>query len=169
MATHRKRSRQMCLLGAMALGLAAAAGHADAQRDGHRWNDTRHVEQRSVGTLFIDGNRYNLEGRRSIAWEIREALRCAGYRAYVSNGCVTVRYRSCQPRISISGCEYGLKQTRSRGCITLRPYHIDHEYREPVRRHRDNWRSHRRSDSRWHYTPRWRSRCNSGINVWFDF
>jgi hypothetical protein len=167
MATLSKYVRKSCLIAALAAGMLATAGTAAAQRGGQGWNNSRHAEQHSVGSLIVNGNRFNLEGRRSIAFEIREALRCAGYRAYVHDGCVTVRFRGRQPNISLTGCEYGLRQSRSRGCITLRPYSIEPEYNRPVYRHRNTWQRHRQPSFRWHYTPRRRSGCDSGFRIRF--
>jgi len=167
MAKLSKRMSRSCLVAALAVGMVAAAGTASAQRGGHGWNNTRHAQQDSIGSLLVNGKRYNLEGRRSIAYEIREALRCAGYRAYVHDGCVTVRFRGRQPNIALSGCEYGLDQSRSRGCITLRPFKIQPDYHRPKHRDRNYRPRHRQPNFRWHYTPRWRNSCDRGFTIRF--
>jgi len=167
MALWKKNRKRSWLIAALGAALMATAGTASAQHRDNGLYDARHSgHYRSAGTLIVDGNRFVLKGRRSIVYQIREALRCAGYRAYVHDGCVTVRFRGRQPNVSLIGCDYGLERTCMYGRLTLRPYRIDHEYREPVYRPRGEQRRHRQPNFRWHYIPR-RSRCDSGIRIRF--
>ncbi|RNC81795.1 MAG: hypothetical protein ED559_08425 [Phycisphaera sp.] len=154
---------------ALAAGVLMPAGSADAQwRGNDRWSHDRHRERDSVGTLFIDGKEFCLEGRRSIAYEICEAFRCAGYRASVHGGCVTVRYRGCSPRVSLNGCEYAIRVSRSYGCLRIRPYIPNrHRFDRPIYR---GWHYERPSRRHWHrWKPRrYSPRCSvGGISIQF--
>ncbi|PHQ81361.1 MAG: hypothetical protein COB69_04335 [Phycisphaera sp.] len=166
MALLNEKMKRSCLIAALGAALMASAGTASAQHRSSGWSDSGYSAQHSAGTLIVDGNRYVLKGRRTIAYQIREALRCAGYRAYIHNGCVTVRFRGRQPNISLTGCDYRIEQTCTYGRLTLRPYRIGRDYQEPVYRSRNNWNRHRQPHFRWHYTPRRRG-CDSGFSIRF--
>lgn len=174
MGLIRHSARRSIALGALiasaGLTMAADAQHNRGYRDrGHA--HTRHVQAHSAGVIVINGNRFCLEGRRSITHEICAAFCSAGYRAHVEGGCVIVRYRGCEPRVTLVGCDWGLDKTRSVGCLTLHPYLLrDRCAPEPRRwNQHGNWRGQSDHGHRPRFRPRYqRSRCTiGGITIRF--
>ena len=166
-ARNRRWTAALTLVIASGVVLPAATTEAQSRR-GDRWSQPRHQQRESVGTLVIDGNRFNLEGRRSLAYEMAEAFRYAGYRASVHDGCVTVHILGHSPRVSLEGCEYAIRVARSFGRLTVAPYKPNqHRYERPVYRGRHHQTPSRRHWQRWQ--PRHRgSHCTiGGITIRF--
>ncbi len=159
MALRNRRTLRVLLAGACIAGAAGATGGAAAQWGGNDWRHDRHVTHTADAIFILNGERICIDGR-SVVYGIAEALRCKGYRVSVHDGCITVHYRGNAPRVSLTGCDYDISVTRSRGCLFIRPYQISHH---SYGQHDRHWSHNRHWDRR--SSHRWRSYPSSGFTI----
>ncbi len=155
MAMKNATRIRVLLAGACIAGSVGLAGEASAQRWGNDRSQSRTISRAHDATFILNGERICIDGR-SLICGIAEALQCKGYRVAMHDGCITVHYRGNPPRVSLTGCDYDIAVTRSRGCLTIRPYLIN---RHTGVRFDHNWgggreRWDRRPSHRRHSYPR---------------
>ena len=99
MTRKQKQLGRLALISMLiAMGTGVGMAQASDGHHGHRHYDGCGCQvERNAGFITIDGHKSRVTSGRGMNAQIVRAFRKAGYRAWISDGCVRVDYGYCRP------------------------------------------------------------------------